>query len=434
MRLIRSLAALALFAASSLVMAQTIPADLTLVRVPNASTLFSLPVALRAPNDNSGRLFVVEKCGVIKIIKNGALLATPFLTVPVNTGCSTVGDERGLLGLAFHPNFATNKKFYVAYTRSGGVNLGSVSDQLIAEYQVSAADSDIADASTARPIITIPDLFGNHNGGDIHFGPDGFLYYSMGDGGSANDPNEFAQNLWRKTVNTRSYYLLGKIMRIDINSTTPNASDEMCGTVTGQTAAYSIPPSNPMVGSTQTCDEIYHFGLRNPWRFSFDRLTNEMYIGDVGQGSREEIDVSAPGVTSNFGWKCREGTSTFFSTGSCNPLPANMIEPILEYTHSAGRCSMVGGFRYRGPITLLQGAYFYGDSCTGEIWIGIKSGLTWSSSVWTAVTAEAGFPYSLVAFGESQSGQLYAVDAGGKLLLISSPSNLPNDIFANGFE
>lgn len=412
--------------------AQTVPGNLQLQRIPNASTLFSFPIGVRAPNDNSGRLFVIEKCGTIRVIKNGALLPTPFLSTTVNGGCSGLGDERGLLGLAFHPNFSTNRKFYISYTRAaGGTPLGSTSDQVVAEYLADASNGDIADATTRREIIAIPDLASNHNGGDIHFGADGFLYYSMGDGGPQNDPNEFAQNIWRRTVSGRSYYLLGKIMRLDIDGTTANASAELCGTVTGQTAQYRIPASNPLVGSTDSCDEIFHRGFRNPWRFSFDLETGEMYIGDVGQNTIEEVDVAPASVPTNFGWKCFEGTNTFFTTGACNPLPANLVGPILQYSHGA-RCSIVGGYRYRGPIVALRGAYFYGDSCTGEIFIGIQSGANWTSSVWNTVPAESGFPYSLVGFGQSQNGRLFAADAGGKLYEITVPDT--ESVFANGFE
>jgi hypothetical protein len=412
--------------------AQSIPADLTLSPITVLGTTFSSPIALRNAGDGSGRLFIVEKCGVIKIVKNGAVLATPFLSRAVNASCAAASDERGLLGLAFHPNFESNRKFYIAFTRSGTPQAGAGSDQVIVEYQASSTNPDVADVSTAREILAIPDIFSNHNGGDIHFGPDGYLYYGMGDGGSGSDPNEFAQNNWRKTVSTKEYYLLGKMLRLDIDGTTSSASAEMCGTVTGQTAQYRIPPGNPYAGSSNTCDEIYHNGLRNPWRFSFDRRTGEMWIADVGQNAVEEVDFLAPNTPSNLGWKCFEGDTSFFSTGLCNPPPSPVTAPVLQYLHSdAGggfRCSISGGYSYRGPINAMQGAYFYADYCSGEVFSSVRSGNTFTSSVWRDTNG------SPVGFGEDELGNLYLVDvAAGTVLRFSSASDNGN-IFGHGFE
>ena len=417
--------------------AQTIPADLTLVPVATATS----PVAIRNARDGSNRLFIVEKGGVIKILKNGSVLPTPFLTVPVSTS-----SEQGLLGLAFHPQFSSNGKFYVTHTRAaGGVVLGTTADQVLAEYQIGAGTPDVANPASRREILAIPDLASNHNGGDLHFGPDGYLYYSMGDGGPQNDPNEFAQNVWKKTVNTKEYYLLGKILRIDINNTTParlgpyfgestsapSAQGELCAAQVGA-ANYAVPADNPFVASSNTCDEIYHFGMRNPWRFSFDRRTGEMFIADVGQGAFEEVSVAQARTPKNFGWKCFEGFNANFTTGACSPLPPNITAPILEYAHAdAGggfRCSIGGGYRYRGPIAQMQGVYAYNDYCSGEVWLAQRSAAgTWTTAVWQDTNG------SPVGFGEDEVGNLYLVDINGTISRFSSASD--NDfLFGNGAE
>jgi len=422
---------------TSAAFAQTIPADLTLVPVATANS----PVAVRNARDGSNRLFIVEKGGVIKILKNGSVLPTPFLTVPVSTS-----SEQGLLGLAFHPQFASNGKFYVSYTRaSGGPVLGISADQVLAEYQIGVGTPDVANPASRREILAIPDLASNHNGGDLHFGPDGYLYYSMGDGGPQNDPNEFAQNVWKKTVNTKEYYLLGKILRIDIDNTTPArlgpyygkgtsapaAQGELCAAQVGA-ANYAVPADNPFVASTNTCDEIYHFGMRNPWRFSFDRRTGEMFIADVGQGAFEEVSVAPARTPRNFGWRCFEGFNANSTTGSCNPLPPNITPPILSYAHAdAGggfRCSIGGGYRYRGPIAQMQGVYAYNDYCSGEVWLAQKSASgTWSTAVWRDTNG------SPVGFGEDEVGNLYLIDIGGQISRVSSASD--NDfLFGHGFE
>jgi glucose/arabinose dehydrogenase len=408
--------------------AQSLPADLTLTQFPNATTTFSFPIGLRHAGDSSGRVFVYEKTGTIKIVKNGVVNATPFISIPVS---APSGSEQGLLGLAFHPDFETNRKFYVAYTRTGGTPLGASADQVLAEYTVPVATPDVADPASRREILAIPDLASNHNGGDLHFGSDGYLYYSMGDGGPQNDPNEVAQNLWRKTINTREYYLLGKIMRLDIDGTTPNAGAELCATTTGQTAQYRIPADNPMVASSSTCDEIFHYGMRNPWRFSFDRRTGEIFVADVGQGTKEEVSIAGARRASNFGWKCYEGTNTVFTTGLCNPLPTNVTQPFTEYLHAdAGggfRCSIGGGYSYRGPIAAMQGAYFYNDYCSGEIWWSRRDGSVFTSAVWRD---NNGAP---VGFGEDELGNLYLIDSGGVISRFTSATD-SDFVFGHGAE
>lgn len=401
-----------------------IPGDLELVPVVSGLTQ---PVAIRNAKDGSGRLFIVEKTGTIKVLVGSSVLPTPFLTVPVSTQ-----SEQGLLGLAFHPNFKNNRKLYIAYTRAaGGATLGSTPDQLVAEYQVSAGNPNVVDVATRREIITIPDRAGNHNGGDLHFGPDGYLYYAMGDGGPQGDPDDVAQNKWRKVINTREYYLQGKILRIDIDQTTANASTEMCGTATGQTAQYAIPSDNPYAATSQTCDEIYHYGLRNPWRFSFDRRTGEMLVGDVGQGTWEEVSYAPARTPRNFGWKCFEGNHVNATGGLCNPLPADIVPAVLEYQHEdvggGFRCSISGGYRYRGPIAALQGSYIYADYCSGEVWISNTVGTTWTTAVWRD------HGNNVVGFGEDENGALFLVDLDGQILRFNSPSD--NDfIFGHGNE
>lgn len=425
-------------ASAAPVFAQTVPADLALQTVVAAGTI-SQPIAVRAPADGSGRIFIVSRTGSVRIFRNGALLATPFITVPVSTN-----SEQGLLGLAFHPQFATNGRFYLQLTRpAGGSNLGTFPDQVTVEYTVSSGNPDVADTSTRREILAVADLADNHNGGDIHFGPDGFLYISIGDGGPQNDPNGFAQCLWRKGADGNpasctpgsgiNYALLGKILRIDVDGTTANASAELCGTATGATAQYRIPPNNPQVASNNTCDEIWHYGMRNPFRFSFDRTTGDMLVGDVGQSQWEEVSlIPAASGPQNLGWRTCEGRQLRGST-SVNTCNFGLL-PILDYSHAGGRCSITGGFRYRGPITQFNGMIVYADYCSSEIYFGRPDAVSPSGYV-ASVWARPATPTvsSPIGFGEDTAGNLYITTQGGSVLRFVSPTG--NDIlFANGFE
>lgn len=419
--------------------AQITPADLTLTNL--NVTGISEPIAVASANDGSGRLFIASLNGNIYIYRNGAVQATPFLSVPVS-----ISSEQGLLGLAFHPDFASNGRFFVQHTRAaGGSNIGPSADQLTVEYRVTGDNPDVADPTTRTVLLTIGDLAGNHNGGDVHFGSDGFLYVSMGDGGPQGNPHGFAQCLWRKPADSTpancapgtapNYALLGKILRIDIDGTTANASAELCGVATGTTANYRIPAGNPHTGTNSTCDEIYHTGMRNPFRFSFDRDTSDMWVADVGQSAWEELDLIPAGSGGqNLGWSICEGRQTY-PGGSVNSC-AFGLQPVINYSHASGRCSVTGGYRYRGTIAPFRGTYVYADYCSREIFFGrpdAGSPTGWTQTRWenppgTAVRA----PTRPIGFGEDAAGELYLTVDGNAVYRFTSAS--AGVIFANGFE
>ena len=347
----------------------------------------SSPVYVTHAHDGSNRLFVVEQTGRIKVLAPGASTATVFLDISSKIVAS---GEQGLLGLAFHPQFAVNSRFFVDYTRQlDGATV-------IAEYR---ADADPATTGASETILlTVPQPFANHNGGMIEFGPDGYLYIGMGDGGSANDPDNHAQNIDD---------LLGKILRIDVDH--PASS-----------LPYSSPAGNPFVGPTPGRDEIYAIGMRNPFRFSFDRATGQLYVGDVGQGALEEIDIVTAG--GNYGWRVFEGNSCTPNDPELCTTPGNYIPPIAQYGHTSGRCSIIGGYVYRGTReTFAPGTYIYGDYCTGEIFS--LAGGTQSVLLDT--------PLNISSFGEDESGEIYVVGLGGSLDRIVSgvpPPSVPNSL------
>jgi uncharacterized repeat protein (TIGR01451 family) len=346
------------------------------------------PVQVTHAGDGSGRLFVVQQEGYIRIIKNGALLTTPFLDLRSQISCC---GETGLLGLAFHPDYASNGYFYVNYTRSGD------SATVIRRFSVSASDPDQANPDSGLILLTIPQPYQNHNGGQLLFSPiDGYLYIGMGDGGSAGDPLNHAQNIGT---------LLGAMLRLDVNGGTP----------------YAIPPDNPYVG-VDGLDEIWAIGLRNPWRFSFDRVTGDLFIGDVGQNLWEEIDylpVGALGGT-NFGWRCKEGTHEYDFTGDC--LTAVLTDPIAEYSHSVGR-SVTGGFVYRGlAYPDLVGRYFYADYVDGLIWSLYQS----APGEWSTPELELDTGLNISTFGEDEDGELYLADYGGGTIRRVADANGPS--------
>ncbi len=403
-------------------------------------TTYPAPVAIRAPHDGSGRLFIVQQGGLIRIVKNGAVLPTPFLTVPVR-----YSGESGLLGLAFHPNFGKpglphNDEFYVAYTRPiTDPQLGTSPDQAIARYTVPTPDSDVANP-TGTLVLRTPDLASNHNGGDIHFGPDGYLYSSMGDSGAQNNPYHFAECLWKKPATTGSacgdtagtqYFLLGKILRLDVDNRGGAVTADMCGSNGISPAQYSIPADNPHVGTSNTCDEIWLHGFRNPFRFSFDREGGNLIIGDVGQNLYEEVTVQPAGVGgSDHGWSRCEGRHSFdaTATGTTCPATTGTVAPVIEYGHQPA-CAVIGGYVYRGPSARLRGTYFYGDSCITELRYATVGapGTDWSpGGVHNSMLPITGNSYG---FGEDEEGNLYIARSNSTVLKISS-----DFIFDNGFD
>ncbi len=380
------LAGLALSALVTTAEAQNPP--LTTVRVANGLTR---PVQVVAPPGDFNRLFIVEQriasTGQIRVLDLNTMVLSPtvYLAVP---GVAT-GNEQGLLGLAFHPDFANNGYLYINAT------IGA--NTIVRRYTANAPfmTSTTADAASAFQIISIPQPFSNHNGGWLDFGPDGHLYIGMGDGGSANDPGNRAQN-----IND----LLGKMLRLDVNGGSP----------------YAIPPTNPYVG-IPGADEILHIGLRNPWRNCFDRLTGDLYIGDVGQNAIEEISFSPAGATGlNYGWRCMEGNNCTGLSG-CTCSSAALTPPIHTYTHGFG-CSVTGGMVYRGSaICGLQGTYFFADYCTNSIWSFRYTGS--ANPPVTTRTAElapgGGLAInSITSFGEDAAGEIYICDQGGEIFKI----------------
>jgi len=328
------------------------------------------PIGITHAGDNSGRLFITLQGGQIRIFDGVQVLATPFLDI---SNLVTSGGEQGLLGLAFHPNYEANGFFYVNYTNLKG-------NTIVARYHVSA-DPNIANPASRRVILRQSQPFANHNGGQLQFGPDGFLYIGLGDGGSGGDPGDRAQRL-----NT----LLGKVLRINVNGRLP----------------YTIPRTNPFVGTRGARPEIWAYGLRNPWRFSFDRRTGNLFIGDVGQGLFEEVDFqrAASRGGENYGWRRMEGKHCFDPPAGCND--GSLKLPVLEYRHRQGRCAIIGGYVYRGSaIPQLRGRYLYADFCTGEIWAArLVRGTGWTTNRIENTAA------TIAAFGEDQDGELYFTD------------------------
>jgi glucose/arabinose dehydrogenase len=326
------------------------------------------PVALTHAGDT--RLFITQQTGTLMIYDALGLRATPFLDI---RSLVLSGGERGLLSVAFHPLYRDNGFFFVYYTNRNG-------DNSLARYKVSS-DPDRADPASGTILLTIPHPdFANHNGGQLQFGPDGYLYIGTGDGGSGGDPNNHAQDLTQ---------LLGKLLRIDVDHGLP----------------YTIPASNPFFARSGARNEIWAYGLRNPWRFTFDRSTGDLWIGDVGQDSYEEVDLQP--VTSiggeNYGWRRMEGFHCYNPSTNC--FDPSFTLPILEYPHTQGACSISGGYRYRGTqIPTLKGAYLYGDYCTGTIWTATQTNGVWTSKTLFTTTIR------ISSFGEDVSGELYVMD------------------------
>jgi glucose/arabinose dehydrogenase len=336
------------------------------------------PVDFQTPDDGSGRIFIVQQTGTIRIISGGSLLASPFLDISSKVNFD--GAEQGLLGLAFHPNYSSNRLFYVDYDRLSGAQMQTV----IAEYKLTA-DPNVADVATERILLTVDQPSPNHKGGQVAFGPDGFLYIAFGDGGPEDDPLGNGQN--RQT-------LLGKIARIDVDHADTGLQ-------------YAIPPDNPFIGTTDR-GEIWAYGFRNPWRFSFDKSTGRLFVADVGQDKYEEVDLVQKGL--NYGWNIMEGAHCFNPATGCDMTGLTL--PIAEYAHSEG-VTVIGGYVYHGTsISGLAGAYVFGDFSNGKIWE-----LTESSGTWTrTLLLSSGHNFS--CFGQDAAGELYIVDYAGSVLKI----------------
>lgn len=355
------------------------PATSNSLRLQTVTAVLSSPVFLTAPTGDVGRLFIVEQGGLIRILNSldGTPRATPFLDV---AGLIVTGGEQGLLGMAFDPNYAGNGRFYIYYTNTAG-------DIVIARYGVST-NPDIANAGAQAILKTIAHPTNqNHNGGMLAFGPDGCLYAGIGDGGGSGDPNGNAQN-------TNS--LLGKILRLDPET------GSACGT------------DNPFANGTGGAPEVWSFGLRNPWRFSFDRSTGVLYIGDVGQDQREEVDaVVGPnaGQGVNFGWNIMEGFACFNPPSGCNS--SGLTPPILDYSHDAGACSVTGGYVYRGTLNpAVNGSYFYADYCAGFVRsFQLQGGRPSSQNTWPLLSPGG----QITSFGEDARGELYILTQTGGL-------------------
>ncbi|HSN00691.1 MAG TPA: PQQ-dependent sugar dehydrogenase [Rudaea sp.] len=404
-----------------------LPSDVELTVIVDSNAGLSSPVAVRSPNDGSGRLFVVEQGGTIKIFDTkGNALSQNFLTVSV-----TSGSEQGLLGLAFDPDFATTGTFYITYTApSTDPKLGVQPDQVLARY-VATNPAANTFAGASQIVLRVPDIYSNHNGGNILFGGDGYLYWGMGDGGSGGDPNGFAQDLWKKVVSGKTYYLLGKMMRLDVRHTTASASANMCGATTGALAQYAIPPTNPFASQASECAEIWDYGLRNPFRFSFDSQTYDLIIGDVGQNLYEEVDFEANASTGgkNYGWNLCEGRHYYSTSGTGTTCPAttSTIAPVIEAAHSSGLCALIGGYVYRGPSQSLRGTYFYSDNCSGDIYYAEPGGASWDGGNGT-IAASGLNAGNTSSFGDDANGNLYVVDLNGRILLLQTDT-----VFTDGF-
>jgi glucose/arabinose dehydrogenase len=334
------------------------------------ATGLDTPTAIATtPAKDDTRLFVTERGGAIQIVKNGKLEAAPFLDI--KTKVKDDGAEMGLLGLTFHPNYATNNFFYVNY-------IDKQDNTVVARYTATSVNQ--ADPASEKVLLKIKQPYPNHNGGAVEFGPDGFLYIATGDGGSGGDPENRAQN---------KAELLGKLLRIDVDKGDP----------------YAIPADNPFANEAGTKPEIWAWGLRNPWRISFDKETGDLYIADVGQGDIEEVNLQK--ATSrggeNYGWRCYEGTKAF-NTNGCKEANT-YTTPQFEYIHEKGRCSITGGYLYHGSRNpSLENMYVYGDLCSGEVFSAEQKDGAWTQKVILDT------PYTISTFGQDQSGELYVAD------------------------
>jgi glucose/arabinose dehydrogenase len=365
-------------------------ANWPMITLTPVATNLEAPAHITQAGDGSGRIFIVEQRGRIRILQDGMLKTQPFLNI---TNRVLYGGERGLLSVAFPPQFAEKQYFYVNYTRTNG------GPSIVSRFHVSGGDPHLADPANEERLLTVPQPFSNHNGGQLAFSPvDGYLYIGLGDGGSANDP---------QTNGQKKSTLLGKILRIGVEPA--NGTN------------YVVPASNPFVGNPAYRPEIWALGLRNPWRFSFDRLTGDLYIGDVGQGDWEEVDFQPASSTGgvNYGWRIMEG---FHCTGLDPCVTNGLTLPVWEYSHSLG-CSITGGEVYRGKVwSPMYGAYLYADYCSARIW-----GLRQEGGVWTnAQLLDA--PFSITTFGSDEYGELYLSDyVSGRVMRVDEQYNDHDD-------
>jgi len=348
----------------------------------------SQPIGAVNAGDGSNRLFVVQQGGTVRVVQNNRLVSGNFLDIRSVFGGLTTGSERGLLGLAFHPNFESNRKLFAYFTNGGG-------DLVIAEFTANSAGTS-ASVSTYDPLLVVEhSAQGNHNGGQLLFGPDGYLYIFTGDGGGTGDPGENGQD---------PNELLGKVLRI-----APNLN-----------GSYTT-PSNPFGGP------VWDIGMRNPWRASFDRATDQLWIADVGQGNYEEINREAAASGGrNYGWDCREGKHWYETSGCDTSAPWPYTDPIAEYTHAGGNCSVTGGYVYRGSLQPdLIGQYILGDYCSGRLWTISANG---SSLLLHRDTSAL-----ITSFGEAENGEIYMTDHGGRLYRVVGPpfSDIASSAFYN---
>jgi glucose/arabinose dehydrogenase len=339
------------------------------------------PTYLTHAGDGSGRLFITEQVGRIRLVVDGQLLGQPFLDISSLVGSRA--SEQGLLSIAFHPRYASNGYFFVNYTDVRG-------DTVVARYHVSS-DPNVADPESGTVLLTIDQPYANHNGGQLHFGPDGYLYIGMGDGGSAGDPQNNGQRLDT---------LLGKLLRIDVDAASP----------------YGIPPDNPFRNRSDAKPEIWAYGLRNPWRFSFDRATGDLYMADVGQNAYEEVDFqpAASRGGENYGWNFMEGNHPY---GGRSRRP-EFTPPVAEYSHAEGGCSVTGGYVYRGTrLPGLTGIYLFGDYCTGLTWTLYRSAPDmWERRLFLRTNLR------ISSFGEDEAGELYVLDHAGAVYRLDPAS------------
>lgn len=455
--------------------AQPAPGDIPVTAV--VSTDLVGPVGIFNANDASNRLFVIQQGGAVRVVVNEVLQASAYFTLSnANTQCAetaggalantglTVDSETGLLGLAFHPQFASNGRLFVSFSGANG-------DSIVARFTAADPAANVltaSDLASCVVVLRVDQDFSNHNGGNIVFGPGGLLYFGLGDGGSGNAPCGRPQTLNPADLNntgscasdasftdpdgntipdrpTTTRALLGKMLRLDVDNTTPAGANGLCGARLDGAANYAIPAGNPFAGADPQsgCDEIWHYGLRNPWRFSFDRLTADLLIGDVGQDTWEEVDLIPAGNNGgeNLGWSICEGRHL---RGNCstNCGLAGSVLPIIEYNNSGNGCgaasnttpgaSVTGGYRYRGPDANLQGVYFYGDAGASGLRFSVDNGGTWVQPTAASIVT-AGISGVTVAFGEDPGGTLYFVNSNSTLYRIGGRASLVT-LFANGFE